>query len=92
MLSGAETVEFTYLRDKLATTDGNLSGHLSKLEKAGYVSVQKQFVERKPVTTYRITERGRKALLSYVSDLKALLGAKFSQRNTASIVKKREKE
>jgi DNA-binding MarR family transcriptional regulator len=74
ILVGAEEAEFTYLRDAVATTDGNLSVHLSKLEKAKYVMAKKQFVDRKPNTTYRMTERGRKAFAEYVKAVKALLG------------------
>ena len=77
ILSGAEEVEFTYLRDRLGTTDGNLSVHLSKLENAGYVAVKKQFVNRKPKTVYRITDKGRTALLAYVDNLKSLLGKRL---------------
>jgi DNA-binding PadR family transcriptional regulator len=91
ILSGADVVGFTYLRERLQTTDGNLSVHLSKLEKAGYVSVQKQFVERRPVTHYRITERGRKALLHYVQDLKSLL--ELAQgKGIGSVGKKKERK
>jgi DNA-binding PadR family transcriptional regulator len=93
ILSGADVAEFTYLRERLQTTDGNLSVHLSKLEKAGYVSVQKQFVKRTPVTHYRITERGRKALLHYVQDLKSLLGANFEpSKGLGSGWKKKERK
>ena len=73
LLSGADEAEFTYLRDRIGTTDGNLSVHLSKLEAAGYIQVKKQFRDRKPKTIYRITEKGRAALLGYVKALKALL-------------------
>ena len=45
-----EEVDFTYLRDLLEVTDGNLGAHLRKLEEAGYIAVNKAFVERKPHT------------------------------------------
>src|SRR5947209_5157324 len=54
------------------------SSHLRKLEDAGYVSVQKRFVERKPQTRYALTERGRKALLDHVAHLETLLRRKKS--------------
>jgi DNA-binding PadR family transcriptional regulator len=74
LLSGVEEAEFTWLRAKTEATDGNLGAQLLKLEQAGYVSVQKKFVRRKPQTLYRITESGREALAQYVQALKRLLG------------------
>jgi len=74
LLSGVEEAEFTWLRAKTAATDGNLGAQLLKLEEAGYVSVEKKFVLRKPQTLYRITEAGRRALADYVEALKQLLG------------------
>lgn len=74
LLSGVEEAEFTWLRAKTEATDGNLGAQLLKLEEAGYVSVQKKFVRRKPQTLYRITENGRHALAEYVRALKRLLG------------------
>jgi DNA-binding PadR family transcriptional regulator len=46
-----------------------------KLEEAGYVAVEKKFVQRKPQTLYRMTESGRQALTEYIQALKQLLGA-----------------
>jgi DNA-binding PadR family transcriptional regulator len=74
LLSGAEEAEFTWLRAKTGSTDGNLGAQLAKLEEAGYVTVTKRFVERKPQTVYRMTEAGRAALTEYVQALKSLLG------------------
>ncbi len=48
---------------------------MAKPERAGYVKAHKSFVERKPRTVYRITERGRNALIKYVRDLRAILGS-----------------
>jgi DNA-binding MarR family transcriptional regulator len=61
------------LRDAVATTDGNLSTHLTKLEDAGYVAVAKAFVGRKPVTTISLTEVGRTRFREYLDALEALL-------------------
>ncbi|HVC47136.1 MAG TPA: transcriptional regulator [Terracidiphilus sp.] len=74
LLSGAEEAEFTWLRAKTGSTDGNLGAQLAKLEEAGYVTVTKRFVQRKPQTLYRMTEAGRAALSEYVQALKMLLG------------------
>ena len=74
LLSGVEKAEFTWLRAKTESTDGNLGAQLLKLEEAGYVAVEKKFVSRKPQTLYRLTEAGRLALTEYVQALKQLLG------------------
>ncbi len=74
LLAGVEEAEFTWLRAKTGSTDGNLGAQLLKLEEAGYVSVEKRFVQRKPQTLYRMTETGRTALTEYVQALKTLLG------------------
>ena len=74
LLSGVEKAEFTWLRAKTGSTDGNLGAQLLKLEEAGYVAVEKQFVQRKPQTLYRMTDQGREALTGYVQALKQLLG------------------
>jgi DNA-binding PadR family transcriptional regulator len=74
LLVGVEEAEFTWLRAKTGSTDGNLGAQLLKLEEAGYVSVEKKFVQRKPQSNYRITEDGRAALTEYVQALKRLLG------------------
>jgi DNA-binding PadR family transcriptional regulator len=75
LLAGVEEAEFTWLRSKTGSTDGNLGAQLVKLEEAGYVAVEKKFVQRKPLTIYRMTESGRQALQQYVLALKQLLGA-----------------
>jgi DNA-binding PadR family transcriptional regulator len=75
LLSGVDEAEFTWLRAKTGSTDGNLGAQLLKLEEAGYVAMEKKFVLRKPQTTYAITASGREALTDYVQALKQLLGA-----------------
>lgn len=79
LLSGVEEAEFTWLRTKTGSTDGNLGAQLGKLEEAGYVAVTKQFVARKPQTIYRMTETGRAALTEYVQALKTLLGGAMEE-------------
>ncbi len=73
LLAGCDEAEFTYIRDVIQTTDGNLASHLRKLEECGYVEYQKRFVDRKPATYYRITQEGRSALLAYSRRLTELL-------------------
>jgi DNA-binding HxlR family transcriptional regulator len=75
LLSTVEEADFTWLRAKTNSTDGNLGAQLLKLEEAGYVAMEKKFVSRKPQTVYRMTEPGRTALTEYVRALKELLGA-----------------
>ena len=73
ILASVEDAEFTYLREQVKATDGNLGAHLRKLEDAGYLHVAKGFVDRKPVTRYRITPEGSLAFREYVDHLTSLL-------------------
>ncbi len=73
-LSGVETADFNTLKARLATTDGNLSVHLRKLEEAGFVEVIKSFQGRKPLTTAKMTEAGRKAFVAYLDAMHGLMG------------------
>ena len=68
-----ESLTFTELRDLLETTDGNLSVQARKLEDAGYIHCRKQFEERRPRSTYRLTARGRGALEDYLETLSGML-------------------
>lgn len=74
VLMTADSAQFTYLKEVLKTTDGNLSVHLRKLEDAGYIRVEKKFVRRKPQTLCRITSKGRKAFEKYVDALEKIIG------------------
>lgn len=73
LLASVERAEFTFLRDQIKATDGNLGTHLKKLEDAGYVSVRKHFVERKPLTDYVLTRKGRNAFSRYLEKLEELI-------------------
>ncbi len=75
-LEAGDEVDFTYLRDLLEVTDGNLGAHLRKLEEAGYIAVNKAFVERKPRTYISITADGRRVFQEHVAALKAILKSK----------------
>jgi DNA-binding MarR family transcriptional regulator len=68
-----EQVEFTYLRNLLKATDGNLGAHLTKLEEAGYIRIEKTFVERKPRTFVSATGKGRDAFAGHVAALREIL-------------------
>lgn len=72
-LASAEVADFTELKDVLEVTQGNLSIHLRKLEEAGYVSIDKSFVGRKPLTRVRLTETGRAAFSNYLKAMGQLV-------------------
>lgn len=73
LLAGVDEADFTFIKRSTATTDGNLNSHMGKLEKAGYVSVRKTFVGRKPATYYKLTTQGREALVKYIKQLSTFL-------------------
>ena len=72
-LSGADVANFNELKARLATTDGNLSVHLRKLEEAGFVTIDKSFQGRKPLTQARMTEAGRTAFVAYLDAMAGLV-------------------
>lgn len=63
-------IDFTEMKTLLNITDGNLASHSSALEKAEYIEVKKEFVGKKPKTSYRVTDRGRAPLKSICHILK----------------------
>ena len=73
VLISLQEAEFKFLKDKVNTTDGNLSVHLKKLEEAGYVEVKKEFVARKPVSSYKLSEKGIDAFERYIRKLEDLV-------------------
>jgi DNA-binding MarR family transcriptional regulator len=75
-LEAGNEVDFTYLRDLLEVTDGNLGAHLRKLEEAGYIAVNKTFIDRKPRTYVAVTAEGRKVFQEHVAALEAILKRK----------------
>ena len=74
-LAANEKLSFTELKNLLDTTDGNISVHARKLEDAGYVTLEKSFKGRMPLTEYRITKDGRRALTRYLDHMEALIKA-----------------
>ena len=74
-LAANAKLSFTELRDLLATSDGNISVHARKLEEAGYVTCEKSFKGRMPLTEYKITKDGRAALKRYLDHMEALIKA-----------------
>ncbi|MBP6003343.1 MAG: transcriptional regulator [Pyrinomonadaceae bacterium] len=74
-LAANERLSFTELKNLLATSDGNISVHARKLEDAGYITCEKSFNGRMPLTEYLITTDGRKALERYLDHMEALIKA-----------------
>lgn len=75
-LEAGDEVDFIYLRQLLDVTDGNLGAHLRKLEEAGYISVNKTFVERKPRTYVSASPEGLRVFQEHVAALQAILTQK----------------
>lgn len=68
-----DVVDFGTLKEQLQLTDGNMASHLSALEKANYISISKQFIGKKPNTTYMVTAEGRKAFSDHLDALEKLI-------------------
>lgn len=72
-LAVEKSLSFNELKERLETSDGNLSVHARKLEEAGYIEIAKSFEHRMPRTDYRLTAAGRKALGRYLDHMEALI-------------------
>ena len=75
-LADVDAADFTELKTVLEATQGNLSVHLKKLDDAGYVAIDKSFVNNKPLTRVSITQDGRRAFAAYLEAIGALIGGK----------------
>ena len=73
LLADAGSMSFSRLKELLDETDGNLGAQMRKLEEAGYVSVKKEFQQRKPVTWYSLTEQGRAALREHLDAMDVIV-------------------
>ncbi len=73
VLVANDSYDFNSLKEILNVTDGNLASNLKALEKEKYLSVSKSFVDRKPNTKYKATEKGRNAFKKHLDALEALL-------------------
>lgn len=76
LLIGMEEADFNLLREKTNSTSGNLSVQIDKLEKAGYLKVEKSFRGKRPLTTCKLTDKGIRAFEVYVENLKGYIGKK----------------
>jgi len=70
ILYSVESADFLYLQRETSLTKGNLSSHLSRLEEAGYVTIEKTYRDKIPLTICRLTDEGRKAFQDYRKQLK----------------------
>lgn len=75
VLAVNERADFKMLKELLQLTDGNLAGHLKVLEDLGHLQIQKQFVERKPNTSYSVTENGKTAFVEHLNALEKIVKA-----------------
>lgn len=74
ILIGVESADFVFLRKQTGATAGNLSVQIDKLQRAGYIEVEKSFRGKMPCTVCRMTETGREAFAEYVDALKSYIG------------------
>ena len=72
-IEAEEKVDFTYLKNVLELTDGNLGAHLGKLEEAGYIRTEKMFVDKKPKTYICLTGTGRDAFKEHITALENIV-------------------
>jgi DNA-binding MarR family transcriptional regulator len=73
VLIANDVYEYTALKDLLGITDGNLASHIKALEREKYVTISKSFVQRKPNTRYKVTDRGRTAFRKHLDALEAVV-------------------
>lgn len=72
-LAAVDSADFIFLMNQVGLTRGNLSSHLNTLEKAGYINIQKEFVEKVPRTLIRLTNEGRYAIQNYREQMRAII-------------------
>jgi DNA-binding transcriptional ArsR family regulator len=75
ILHAVDEADFLFLLSQSGLTRGNLSSHSAKLERAGYIVIEKTFVEKVPRTVYRLTDEGRAALTRYRHHMAGILDA-----------------
>ena len=73
ILSVNEWVSYKEIKNLLGLTDGNLASHIHALEKINFIEIKKQFIGKKPLTTYRVTIIGKNAFKAHISGLEKLI-------------------
>ena len=81
VLAAVASADFTFLLKQTGLTRGNLATHISRLEKAGYVEVKKEFVERIPRTLYKLTNPGKKAIEKYRENMSLVIDKLLGNQN-----------
>jgi len=71
-----DAADFNTLKELLGVTDGNLASHTKALETENYITIEKQFIGKKPNTTYIATKEGRKAFRDHIDALEKLIQKK----------------
>jgi DNA-binding MarR family transcriptional regulator len=84
-----ESADFLFLMRQTALTFGNLSSHMSKLEAAGYIEVEKEFVRKKPHTMLHITDEGRAALRQYQRSMRQVLDGTLPSEGPDAVSRRR---
>tara|TARA_B100000683_G_scaffold122069_1_gene119826 strand:- start:52 stop:342 length:291 start_codon:yes stop_codon:yes gene_type:complete len=73
ILSVNSWISYKEIKDLLEVTDGNLASHIQSLEKIKYLEIKKQFIGKKPLTTYKVTKTGKEAFEKHIEGLEKLL-------------------
>lgn len=73
ILSVNDWISYKEIKNLLNLTDGNLASHIQALEKINFLEIKKQFIGKKPLTTYRVTELGKNAFKKHISGLEILI-------------------
>jgi predicted transcriptional regulator len=68
-----DNVDFNMLKEQLQITDGNIASHITALEKLSYLKVNKQFIGKKPNTSYAVTKNGKKVFIEHLDALEKLI-------------------
>ena len=68
-----DSIDFLTLKEMLQVTDGNIASHVTALEKLQYIEIKKQFIGKKPNTSYSVTNTGRKAFTEHLDALEKLI-------------------
>ena len=76
ILMANEWTDFNTLKERLGVTDGNLASHTASLERKSFIEVRKQFIGKRPNTSYQVTMLGKEAFAKYIRSLKKLLNLK----------------
>jgi DNA-binding MarR family transcriptional regulator len=72
-LAAVDSADFIFLMNQVGLTRGNLSSHLTTLDEAGYVDIQKEFVDKVPRTLIRLTDAGRNAIQTYRGQMRTVI-------------------